>query len=151
MNEIKIMCRSSWCTSSPCYSALLSWQRSNFPPSQRDRTTWRPVCSSWCSGEKLRLLDKYWESRRLRDLPMRGNLKEMLANDFLKELNAFLLFGLWPSRTNLTLKSQNLPHFELVRTMTHYPFKLGSPNLDQGCKIAWLRSLLFWVAIDLNL
>ena len=48
------------------------------------------------------------------------------------------------------LKSQNLPHFELVRTITHYPFKLGSQNLDQMCKIAWLRSLLFLVAIDLD-
>ena len=35
--------------------------------------------------------------------------------------------------------------------MTHCPFKLGSPNLDQRWKIAWWRSLLFWVAIDLDL
>ena len=49
------------------------------------------------------------------------------------------------------LQSQNLPHFELVRTITHHPFKLGSPNLDQRWKIAWWRSLLFWVAIDLDL
>ena len=48
-------------------------------------------------------------------------------------------------------QSQNLPHFELVRTITHHPFKLGSPNLDQRCKIHWLRSLSFWVAIDLDL
>ena len=52
---------------------------------------------------------------------------------------------------NLKVKSQNLPHFELVRTITHYPFKLGSPNLNQRWKIAWWRSLLFWVAIDLDL
>ena len=51
----------------------------------------------------------------------------------------------------ILLKSQNLPHFELVRTITRYPFKLASQNLDQMCKIAWLRSLLFWVAIDLDL
>ena len=49
------------------------------------------------------------------------------------------------------LQSQNLPHFELVRTITHHPFKLGSPNLDQRWKIAWWRSLLFWVAIHLDL
>ena len=48
-------------------------------------------------------------------------------------------------------QSQNLPHFELVRTITHHPFQLRSPNLDQRCKIHWLRSLLFWVAIDLDL
>ena len=56
----------------------------------------------------------------------------------------------WPSRLNLTW-NQNLPHFEFVCTITHYPFKLGSPNLDQRWKTARLRSLLFWVAIELDL
>ena len=32
----------------------------------------------------------------------------------------------------------------LVRAITHHPFKLGSPNLDQRCKRPWLRSLLFF-------
>ena len=40
--------------------------------------------------------------------------------------------------------NQNLPHFKLVRVITHYLFKLGSPNLDQKYKMLWLRSLLFW-------
>ena len=39
----------------------------------------------------------------------------------------------------------------LVRAITRDPFKLGSPNLDQRCKIPWLISLLFWWAIDLDL
>ena len=39
----------------------------------------------------------------------------------------------------------------LVRAITHHPFKLGSPNLDNGCKRPWLRSLLFWGVIDLDL
>ena len=39
----------------------------------------------------------------------------------------------------------------LVRAITHHPFKLGSPNLDHRCKIPWLRSLLFWGVIDLDL
>ena len=39
-------------------------------------------------------------------------------------------------------QSPNLSHLELHRTITHHPFKLGSPNLDQRCKIPWLRSLL---------
>ena len=39
-------------------------------------------------------------------------------------------------------QSQNLPHFELVRVIT--------PNLDQRCKVLWLRSLLFWGLIELN-
>ena len=49
------------------------------------------------------------------------------------------------------LENPNLPHFELVCTITHHPFKPGSTNLDQRCKISWLRSLLFWEAIDLDL
>ena len=54
-------------------------------------------------------------------------------------------------QSQIWLQNQNSPHFELVRNITQYPFKLGSPNLDQSCKIAWLWSLWFWVAIDLDL
>ena len=39
----------------------------------------------------------------------------------------------------------------LVRAITHHTFKLGSPNLDHRCKRPWLRSLLFWGVIDLDL
>ena len=39
----------------------------------------------------------------------------------------------------------------LVRTITHQPFKLESPNLTHKCKTPWLRSLLFWGVIDLEL
>ena len=39
----------------------------------------------------------------------------------------------------------------LVRTITRHPFKLGSPNLVQRSKSPWLRSLLFWGAVDLDL
>ena len=40
---------------------------------------------------------------------------------------------------------------QLVRAITHQPFKLESPNLDQRCKRPWLRSLLFFGTIDLEL
>ena len=40
---------------------------------------------------------------------------------------------------------------ELVRTITHRPFKLGSPNLDQRCKTPGFRTLLFSGMIDLDL
>ena len=40
---------------------------------------------------------------------------------------------------------------ELVRAITHHPFKLGSPNLDHRCKRPWLRSLLFLGVIDLDI
>ena len=39
----------------------------------------------------------------------------------------------------------------LVPAITRNPFKLGSPNFDQRCKRPWLRSLMFWGAIDLDL
>ena len=51
----------------------------------------------------------------------------------------------------IKLQSQNLPHFELLRATTHHPFKLGSPNLNKSCKIRWLKSLLFWWLIELDL
>ena len=40
---------------------------------------------------------------------------------------------------------------KFVRAITHYPFKLGSQNLDHRCKRPWLRSLLFCGTIDLDL
>ena len=40
---------------------------------------------------------------------------------------------------------------QLVRAVTHQPFKLESPNLDQRCKRPWLRSLLFFGMIDFEL
>ena len=39
----------------------------------------------------------------------------------------------------------------LVRAITCHPFKLESPNLDQNSKTPWLKSLLFWGLIDLEL
>ena len=40
---------------------------------------------------------------------------------------------------------------KFFRAITHQPFKLGSPNLDQRCKRPWLRSLLFCGTIDRDL
>ena len=62
-----------------------------------------------------------------------------------------LLFWEWLTLTfkvKFNFRSQNLPHYELVRAITHHPFELGPPNLDQRCKIPWLRSLLFWGLIE---
>ena len=33
---------------------------------------------------------------------------------------------------------------DFVCAITHHPFKLGSPNLDQWCKIPWMSSLFFF-------
>ena len=40
----------------------------------------------------------------------------------------------------IKLENQILPHLELVRTTTHQPFKLESPNMDRKCILALLRS-----------
>ena len=40
---------------------------------------------------------------------------------------------------------------EFVRAITHQPFKLGSPNMDQRCKKPWLSALLFCGMIDRDL
>ena len=40
---------------------------------------------------------------------------------------------------------------KFVRAITQHLFKLGSPNLDRRCKRPWLRSLLFFGVIDLDL
>ena len=40
---------------------------------------------------------------------------------------------------------------ELVCKITHHPFKLESWNVDLRWKTPWLRSLLFWVVISLEL
>ena len=40
---------------------------------------------------------------------------------------------------------------ELVHAINHHAFKLESPHLDKRCKTTWLRSLLFWGAIDFEL
>ena len=78
------------------------------------------------------------------------NLDQRCKRPWLRSLSFLWAIDL-DLQGQILLKSQDSPYFELVRTITHYPYKLGSQNLDQTCKIAWLRSLLFWVAIDLDL
>ena len=51
----------------------------------------------------------------------------------------------------IQLESQILPHFELVRTITHQPFKLESPNLDRKYILALLRCLLILDLISFDL
>ena len=53
----------------------------------------------------------------------------------------------------IQLESQILPHFELVRPITHQPCMLESPNLDRKCILALLRCLLILdkIGFDLHL
>ena len=51
----------------------------------------------------------------------------------------------------IQLQNQKLPHFELVGTITHQLFKLGSSNLGQRCKIPGLRFLIILRLIGLDL
>ena len=50
----------------------------------------------------------------------------------------------------IELKSQNLPHFELVRAISHHQLKSAFPNFGQKCILALLRSLLNLGWIDLD-
>ena len=57
-----------------------------------------------------------------------------------------LLFWEWLTLTfkaKFNFKVKIYPILSLSALLTHQPFYLGSPNLDQGCKIPWSRSLLF--------
>ena len=53
-----------------------------------------------------------------------------------------------PASVGLCVRVCVCINHELVRTITHRPFKLGSPNLDQRCKTPWFRSQLFVGMID---
>ena len=50
----------------------------------------------------------------------------------------------------IELKCQNLPHFELVRAISHHQLKSVFPNFGQKCILTLLRSLLIWGWIDLD-
>ena len=68
-------------------------------------------------------------------------------------LRCLLIFGMinLDLQGEIELKSQILPHFQLVRPITHPPFKIKSPNLDQKCILAQLRSLLILDLIGLSI
>ena len=57
---------------------------------------------------------------------------------------------LLPSRSNLLSKSKFTPLW-VVCAITYHLFKLGPPNLDQMCKIPWLRSLSVWGLIEFDM
>ena len=50
----------------------------------------------------------------------------------------------------IELKSQNLPHVELVRAISHHQLKSVFPNFGQKCILVLLRSLLNLGWIDLD-
>ena len=77
------------------------------------------------------------------------NMNHRCKRPWLRSLLFFGVIDLY-FQGQIYLRSQNLPHFEIVRTIIHHPFKLGPPNLDQMCKIHWLRSLLFWGLLQLD-
>ena len=68
-------------------------------------------------------------------------------------LRSLLFWGVidFDLQGQIKLQSQKLPHFELLGTITHHLFKLGSPNLGKRCKIPGLRLLLTLGLIGLDL
>ena len=79
-----------------------------------------------------------------------SNLHQRCKTPWLRSLFIWGLIDL-DLQGQIKLESWILPHFELVRTITCYPFQLESPNLDHKCISAWLRSPLLWGTIDLDL
>ena len=80
------------------------------------------------------------------------------GNNFVKEVSVdfftqgqFWLSGIVVACVCLCVCPSVCINHQLVRAITHHPFKLGSPNLDQRCKRPWLRSLLFCGMIDRDL
>ena len=66
--------------------------------------------------------------------------------------SSLLVWGIDPDlQGQIQFESQILPHFELVRTITHQPFELESPNLVRKCIVRLLRSLLILDLIGYDL
>ena len=101
---------------------------------------------SWCNMSKVR--------------------PEYIIRIKIRAKSVFTKFGFWVHNflpeASFGLRVLSLPasvcvcvrpcvNHELVRVITHHPFQLGSPNLDQRCKRPWLRSLLFCGTIDRDL
>ena len=62
----------------------------------------------------------------------------------------FLNIKLEPTMTSFP-RSRGLHNPDSSHLTSKSKFKLGTPNLDQRCKIPWLRSLLFWGLIELDM
>ena len=73
-----------------------------------------------------------------------GGSDEITSSPFLHEASFGLRVLSLPASVPSVRPSVCLSVTKFVRTITHYTFKLGSPNLDHRCKRQWLRSLLFW-------
>ena len=75
----------------------------------------------------------------------------------MKNMKLFALFSsiLVQSQSAMRNFKSSCQHRGIViecdRGFTCHPFKLQSPNLGQKCILVWLRSLLFWGLIDLDL
>ena len=77
---------------------------------------------------------------------MRRDRELMVADKMCKRpwLRSILFLGMidLDLQGQIKLESQILPPFELVRPITHHPFKLESPNLDRKYILGLLRFLL---------
>ena len=82
-----------------------------------------------------------------------GNLGTMHQNLYLTNFLPEASFGLrvLSLPASVCVSVHPCINHELVRLITRHPFKLGSPNLHHRCKRPWLRSLLFWGVIDLDI
>ena len=77
------------------------------------------------------------------------NLDQIYKRPWLRSLLFFGMVDL-EFQGQIELKSQNLPHFELVRVISHHKLKSLFPNFGLKCILALLRFLLILGWIDLD-
>ena len=81
----------------------------------------------------------------------RYNIQNSVGKVFLPEASFGLRVLSSPASVCLSVCLCVCINHLLVRTITHQPFTLESPNLDERHKTPWLRCLLFLGVIDLDL
>ena len=102
----------------------------------------------WCQIEAILKMKKFWKWRNFSSKVLTYFLPE--ASFGLRVLSSVASVCVCVCPCVCQSVCVCINHL-LVRAITHHLFELGLRNLDKRCKRPWLRTLLFWGAIDLDL
>ena len=84
---------------------------------------------------------------RMKDLGMKDILMVSCQKGPTRHAYAWQIGPFWQDTLILEMSLEHHGvknyHGKLVLVITHHPVKLGPPNVNQRCQIAWLQSLLF--------
>ena len=106
------------------------------------------ACICWCVSQSV-CFNHLYTCLRDNSWPIRARTTKFgpeVQNTLLKIFTVLGGNWYWPSRATLSnFKVKFYPFLSLkfVRGISHHPFKLGSPNLDQRCQATLLRPLVF--------